>query len=456
MSEPTPKIFETGAMKMEIGKTTNQSKGWGDVDSAQPLGSEDAFPWLSFGNSVNIGLEEDKSITTKAFKSTPVIVTKTIENPISMNGRYKGLDRFHYWFMGFENVVKTVAVFSSTAIDPWGGTPPAIGDTYISVDSDSFTYLRTEETNAGKLYIFSADDDAVPLLATGDLINGSDRFTFTAHSPVLYEHFLELDSKGRRFRTYDSAERTALGIATATDKRNLMATLGKRMANYDIRYANAMAKGFNFKVSAPGLCEWESTFMAFVEERGNYNSSAWTLKPGLCDNSLVPAHFQMTFQLGESLGLTNGEITGLTKLGLSEFSMNVETPMQSIQDFISGLSIAEPVLEEPYSVGLEGTISRHTVSDYQVIRDEQTKVCARMAMNQGWFMQEWLFKEVTIQESGPDDGSVAQEPLKMTSSFVCANTHKFTDWIHGNSELQSSPIIFRVRNDNPDNEMLKF
>jgi hypothetical protein len=453
MAEPTPKIFETGAMKMEVGKVTGQSKGWGHPDDAQALGVDDAFPWLTFGNSVNIGLEEDKSVTTKAFASSPSIVTKTIENPLSMKGRYKGLDRFHYWFMGFENVVKPVVVFKSTTTDPWGGNAPTIGDTYSDGTND-FDYLRTEETRTEKLYVF-AGDDVSTLPVSGDIDNGTSSFTFSEHSPVLYEHFLELDSRGRRYREYTAAERAALGTAVG-DKRNLMATLGKRMANYDIRYANAIAKGFTFKVSSPGLAEWESVFMAFKEERGAFNSNNWSLLAGLCDNSLCPKHYEMSFGIGTTAGITNGVITGLTSLGLTDFSMNVETPLQSLQDFVSGLSIAEPVLEDTYKVNLEGTISRHTSSTYQEFRDAQTPVLARLAMNRGWYMQEFLFKKVSIQEAGPDDGSVAQEPLKMTSSFVCADTHGFADWVHGNAELHKSPVVFRVRNDNPNNEMLKY
>jgi hypothetical protein len=55
MAQPTPKIFQTGAMKMERGLTgVGQSLGWGGANSAQTLGAGDAFPWLSFGTSVSV------------------------------------------------------------------------------------------------------------------------------------------------------------------------------------------------------------------------------------------------------------------------------------------------------------------------------------------------------------------------------------------------------------------
>lgn len=453
LSSATPKIFETGAMKVEAGLSTapHQSEGWGDTLAAQTLGTDDAFAWLSFGNSVSIATEDDKSITTKAFKSSPRLIGKTIENALSMSGRFKGLNRFHYWMWGFENVVKSVVAFKgSTSSDPFGGNAPTVGDSYLD-GIDTYTYLRTENVRDDKVYVFGAT--TAPSSQSGTLDNGGNTFDFTSHSGQMYEHLYELDASGRRYRKYTTAERTALGLGT-DDARNLMCTLGKRMSNYDIRYANAMCKSFNYKVAAAGTSTWEANYMAFKEERGSFNSENWTLTDGLCDNQLVPAHFETRFAIGENLNVVNGEITGLTDLGLTDFDMGVETPLQSLQDFVSGLSIAEPVLEGAYNISLSGTISRHTVETYQNFRDDQNKLVAHLVSNQNWYMQEMMFKEVLISEAGPDDGDVAAEPLKMSSSFVCADTNQFTnDWLYDNTELQKSPILFRVRDYSPTNQM---
>jgi len=455
LSSATPKIFETGAMKMEAGLHTasHQSEGWGDKLAAQPLGAGDAFAWLSFGNSVTIATEEDQSVTTKAFQASPRLIGKTIENPVSMYARFKGLNRFHYWMWGFENKVKSVIVFKSTSTDPWGGNPPSVGDVYAD-GTDNYQYLRTEKIRKGKLYVFASDK--APSAQSGQLDNSGDTFDFTSHSGTMYEHLYELDSLGRRYRKYTLAERTALGL-NVDDLRNLMTTFGKRMSNYDIRYANAMCKSFNFKVSAAGLAQWESNYMAFEEERGSFNSENWTLTAGLCDNQLVPAHFEMRFGLGEELNIVNGEITGLDDIGLTDFDMGVETPLQSLQDFVSGLSIAEPVLEGAYKISLNGTVSRHTSEVYQNYRDNQNKLIGHLVTNQNWYMQEMMFKEVLISEAGPDDGDVAAEPLKMSSSFVCAEDNAFTDdWLFGNTELHKSPVVFRVRDFSSVNEMTKY
>jgi len=372
-----------------------------------------------------------------------------------MYARFKGLGRFHYWMWGFENVVKSVVAFKgSTTTDPFGTDVPEPGDIYTDMSGD-YIYLRTEKIRNDKIYVFRTTATE-PAAQTGILSGGVDDFTFTSHSGIMYEHLYELDASGRRYRRYNTAEQTQMGVG-ATDARNLMATFAKRMANYDIRYKNAMAKSFNYKVSAAGLAQWESNYMAYEEERGDYASETWTLTPGLCDNQLVPAHYEIRFAIGEDLAVVGGEITGLTDLGLTDFDMAVETPLQSLQDFVSGLSIAEPVLEGAYSVMLNGTISRHTVETYQQFRDDQTKLVAHLATNQNWYMQEMMFKEVLISEGGPDDGDVAAEPLKMSASFVCAETNAFTaDWLYGNVELQQSPVVMRVRDYSDQNEMLLY
>jgi hypothetical protein len=466
INSPTPKIFETGAMKVEAGLYLTdgalQSDGWGDTDSAQVLGAGDAFPWLSFGTSVAIATEEDASVTTKAFMASPRIIGKTIENGLSFSARFTGLNRFHYWMWGFENVTMSVVAFKgSTTTDPWGENAPDVGDVYLD-DAVSYTYLRTEKIRNDKIYVFANNDvSAVPTVAGTLEMNSGEKFTFTSNSAQMYEHLYELDSSGRRYRRYTDAEisvfNTEMGAGTldSDDARNLMCTLAKRMSNYDLRYANSMSKSFNYKISAAGLAQWETTYMAFLEERGDFSSEDWTLTDGLCNNQLVPSHYEMRFAIGENLNITNGEITGLTDLGLTDFDMAVETPMQSLQDFESGLSIAEPVLEGAYKVTLNGTISRHTVQTYQGFRDEQNVLVGHLVTNQNWYMQEMLFKEITIQEAGPDDGDVAAEPLKMTSSFVCAETNAFTaEWLYGHDELQDSPVVFRVRDFSSQNQMI--
>jgi len=457
MTEPTPKIFETGAMHLENGMSgANQSVGWGDDSSAVSLGATDAFPWNTFSNKLNVAKKEDESVTTRAFGTTPRIVTKTVDNPLSFPARFKGLGRFHYWMMGFENVVRKVVAFKAGS-SPFT-TAPTIGDGCTDTDTNAFTFLRTETTRDGILiYIFEADDEVAPTLQTGDLTeNGGSPwvFSFTSHSGLMYEHLYELDASGRRYRAFSSQEQSVLSLLS-TDKRNLMATLAKRTSNYDLRYKNAMCKGFSFKVAAADYSMWESNYMAYTEERGDYSSSSWTLTDGLGDGTLMPIHSEYIFNIGTTLSIgTDGVLSGMTELCVTEASVDVEMSLQSQQDTCSGLTIAEPVIESKYGIKMSGTISRHTVQTYQTYRDAGTLVRAQLVANQGWYMQEFLIKEASFGEAGGDDSDVMMEPFTLDIGFV-EGSNQWTDWLYGYTELQDSPILFRVRDDSSTNEMLR-
>jgi hypothetical protein len=389
------------------------------------------------------------------------MVGKMVENPLSYYGRYKGLNRFYYWQWGFENNAVTVVAFKSTSLTPITGGNLVPGDVFTDVAMNSFTFLRTEKTRNESIYIFEAATVA-PILQTGNLTNATPNpdvvVAFTSHSGLMYEHLYELDASGRRYRLYNAAEVAATGAAV-TDKKNLMATLGKRMSNYDIRYANAMLKDFTIKTSSPGLQSIEGNFLAYKEERGSHNSAAWSLSDGLCDGQLVPTHFEHRFFIGTEANMsldTTGAITGLDELGMSNVDIKVAMPLQSLQDFVSGLSIAEPELEGKYDIGVTGTISRHTVSTYQGYRDNQTVVVGHLHSNQGWYMQEYMIKEATLPTAGPDESEIAQEPLDLKVGFVCGATSAFDDWLEGFTETQQSPILFRVRDYEPQNSMLEF
>jgi len=462
MTIPTPKIFQTGAMKVEPGiDAGTPSDGWGEAVGVQALGALDAFPWINFSNKLAIGVTEDDSVITRAFKTTPRMTSKTVDNPVSYYARYKGMNRFHYWMFGFENLVKEVVAFKA-GVSPFNAavTP---GDVFVDTDLNDFAFLRTETVRnvngtTSYIYIFEAIDSVSPTLQTGQMTCSSpaNTFDFTSHcgiaGSVMYEHLYEIDSLGRRYRLYTTAEKALLTLAAA-DKRNLMATFAKRMAGYDLRYKNAMCKNFALKCSAAGLASWDCNLMAFSEERGDYSSADWTLLTGLDDASLIPAHFEYRFGIGTAIALhADGYIEGLIDLGLSDFSLDIETPMQSIQDIISGLSIAEPVLEGKYGIKMTGTISRHTVQTYQGYRDAQTPVVAHLVANQGWFMQEVMIKKATLDDAGAGDEDVAAEALSLNPGYEAAG-HEFTEWLEAVTEIHESPVLFRVRDNSNVNEM---
>lgn len=465
MTIPTPKIFQTGAMKVEPGLNSGTpSDGWGQTVGVQTLGANDAFPWLTFGNKVGIGVSEDDSVITKAFKTTPRMTTKGVDNPISYHARFKGMNRFHYWMFGFENVVKEVVAFKAGA-SPFN-VPVTPGDAFVDTDTNNFTFLRTEKIKDidgtfDYIYVFEADDSVSPTLQTGQLTCSSpaNTFDFTSHSgtggSIMYEHLYELDSLGRRYRYYTSTEQSILSLA-ALDRRNLMATFAKRMASYDLRYRNAMCKNFSFKCSAPGMASYDANLVAYTEERGDYSSSDWTLLTGLDDAAIVPVHYEYRFGIGTALSLHNdGYLEGLTDIALSDWSLDVEVPTQAIQDIISGLQIAEPVLEGKYGIKMTGTISRHTVNTYQGYRDAQTPLVAHLVANQGWYMQEYMIKKATLDDAGAGDEDVAAESLSINPGFI-SGTHEFSEWLEDITELHESPILMRVRDDSQYNEMTRY
>jgi hypothetical protein len=430
--------------------------GWGDTNAAMALGANDAFPWLGFGHKFAIETAKDESVITRSFESGAKTIAKKVENPISYHARFKGMNRFHYWMFGFENLVRKVVVFRAGA-NPWATATPVVGDACKDVDLNEFYFLRTEQTRTEKLYVFEAVTVA-PTLQTGVITEtvGTPKwtFTFTSHSGILYEHLYELDSYGRHLRSYTTAERALLTLAV-NDKRNLMCTLGKRMESYDLRYKNAMSKNFNFKCSAAGLASWEGNYVAYDETRGDYSSSVWTLLTGLDQASLIPAHFEYMFKIGETITVPSGELTGLTEIALSEFGINVEPPTQTIQDTVSGLAIAEPVLEGKYALKMNATISRHSVQTYQTFRDAGTELCAHLVANYGWYMQEFMIKKCRIVESGANEDNVAAEPLSLEIDFD-SGTSNFSDWLTRVTEMHESPLLFRVRDDSQYNEMIRY
>ena len=153
---------------------------------------------------------------------------------------------------------------------------------------------------------------------------------------------------------------------------------------------------------------------------------------------------------------TDGEMGGLDELGMSSVDLNVSVPLQSLQDTVSGLSIVEPEIEGLYDIKMTGTISRHTSQVYQGYRDTQEKLIAYMSMHQGWYMQDFIIKEIVINNAGPDDGAVAQEPLDISAGFVCEEPHAFTPWLEGVTEVQKSPVVFRMRDFHAENEMVRY
>ena len=440
----SPRLFQTGAFHLEKGLDADPSSGWGEDDSPHALAATDAFPWTTFDTKLNMNLVEDDSVKTKAFKSAPRMVGQTIDNPLNFYARYSYGNPFYFWMFGFENISMEVVAFKA-GVSPFS-VLPTVGDVF-AIGGEDFAYLRTEAIRDDFIYVFRADDSAAPAAQSGQMLDGEVTFDFTSHSGVMYEHVFELDSYGRRFRKYTTAE-AAIHTIDTDDNKNLMATIGKRYDPYDLRYTNAMAKSFSYKYTSPGLAGWEVNYVAHKETTGDYDSADWTFPTSSYwgSNENVPAHFEMRCSLGllASLTLTNGIIGGITLLGLSDFEMSVDIPVKEEPDTVSGLYIAEPILSGAYGIICKGTISRHTAVTYQTYRNARNPVVLHNVANQGWFMQEFLVKSAIINDSGASDDDVANEPLDLGVEYI-EGAHSWADWFYGITEVHDSPILFRTR-----------
>ena len=435
------KVLQTGAFHLENGMPgVDQSPGWGAAGSEHVLGAGDAVPWLQWPRGKTINQVDDNSIIGDAFKDTPRKVTEYVEKPISFHSRFDGMDPFYFWAFGAEtNTLPVVATRLNT---------PSVDPTYGAIYEDSslnqFEFLRIENWNNDTLYIFRVLDGVAPATGQLDKVSGTGDavLVLSSYSSVLYEHVYELDSRGRHFMDYDVDERVT-GWASGA-KKNRMATIGIKMGTSDYRYKNAMCKSFGFRSNAGQMSEFFGDFIAYDEERGSYNSAAWTTPATRDGNDNVIIHHDLMVQLGSSAG-------SVVSLGATSVELGCQIPLIIDQDTLSGVHLTEPVLEGKYDISLGMTLSRHASATWQQYRDNWTKLVARIAANQGFLMSEYLFEELVISEAGPDESDVAREPLVMHAGYV--GSSNWASHLAGNTLIHNGPMLLRVRNTSSANQM---
>lgn len=455
---PTPLIFQGFACKMENGKNGgSQSDGWGTANSAQTLGAGDGIPYLTLETNPDFSFKGDDSITSNAFMSSSRIMGKALSKPLSFLDRYYGQDKLNYWMFGFENDPQAVVVFSASDT-PWSTAEPAPGTVFVDVTTTEFTYLRREairdmDNLVSYVYIFSNVGLVLPDITSGVITEqgNTPTFTFTAHSTQFYEHLYELDKLGRRIRDYTTAEQAVTGWQ-AGDVKNIMMTMGRRLDSYDQRLKNAMCKSWNWKLAAADSATIEAGFIAYDRIRGDYASDTWSLPTGLEDIFSSPPSHETQFFLGT---IFEGGSRDMVSLGMAESNITCEIPLDETQSYTSGVWFDTPILNAKYTLAMNGTINRHDAATYEELMDNNTYVCAQVISNMGYYMKEFLIKRATITKSGPDASPVAQEPLDLSIGYVPLASSPFTaaGHMYGNTEIQDSPIIMRVRNESAVNQM---
>ena len=455
----TPKIFQMGARSLENGKNgVNQSDGWGADNSVRALSTNDGLPWLSLEIDEDYGFKEDDSVTSRAFKSSPRLMSIKLGKPISFLDRYYGQDDLNYWMFGFENAVKPVIIFKA-GVDPFSDTP-AVGDVYTQ-GGNNFTYLRTIKNRGVNntdfyMYIFTTDGTNLPT-ASGQLTEGANTFDYTEHSGQMYEHLFELDKSNRNFREYSTAEQSALTEDgwESGDKRNLMMTVGKRYNEYDACVRNLTCKKASWALTAgdDGEAVWSCDYVGYKKEEGDYDSDDWTLQDGGETQDNSPAHYETTFSIGTTFHDENLSGGDMIEINAKSANVNIEIPVDESQSFVSGLYNQCPLLNGAYNLSWDCLIGRHDTLTYQQRLRNLTKAIVHIQSLQGYYLKEFLIKKATLKKAGADNSEIADEMLEGSMDDIKPTDNPFTDWLHSHSELQDSPIVMRVVNYNPNNSM---
>lgn len=435
------KALQKAAFKLEKGLTEDQSPGWGKSGSEQTLSTGDAFPYLSLGKGKTINTVEDESISTNGFKDTPRKTGEFIEKSLEHDAYFTDINNKHFWAFGFENSIVEECCFVLTT----PSTEPRYEAVYDDTDNNTFTFLRKEEHGSTVYYVFRCDDGVVPTLTTGDLTKisgiGGDTLSFTARSSLMYNHLYELDSHERHMTAYRTAEQ--ITGYSAGDLKNRMATIGLALVN-DMLYKNAMCSKWGISSAAGQVAKLMYDFIAFNESRGDYSSSGWTFPSGIITNTNRISHDQFKVEVGTSE-------SALVTLGISDFDVSAEIPLNKIQDTVSGLYLAEPVFEGQYNLGCNLTLSRHSAATYQDLMDAWTTVCIRISATYGYYRFELLINAAKVKSPGPSDDDVAKENLELIPYYT--STNNFSTWLTGNTLIQNSPLILRVRDLSSVNQM---
>lgn len=437
----TAKIFQKGAFRLESGLTgANQAPGWGSVNANTPLGANHAIPYVNLAKSPNISTVEDNSITSEGFMDIPRQTGTYIEQPLSFVNKFDGINPLLYWAFGLEDEVLPVVCYTCSTVS----VDPSPGDTYDDADAHSCTFLRKEVNKSTTYYIFT--QSAAPTLTTGDLTRtsgaGDATITFTARSSLMYEHIFQLDVQ-RHLVAPTTAQQ--LAAYTAGDLKCRMALIGVNVdTSSDVVIYNTMCKKLNITSSAGDMSMMTTDFLARNQVRGDYSSSTWTYPSTLSDSDNNILHHLWHMQLGTAIG-------SLTTLGVTSFDIGIDIPLQAIQDTVSGLYLAEPVMEGKYGISLNWILSRYSATTWQDLRDAWTSVVGRFSATSGYYLQEFLINEAIITAAGPDEDSVSKEPLEISTGYN--STNNWSTYMYG-STLAHSPVMLRVRNTTSGNMML--
>jgi hypothetical protein len=424
------KVFQKGCFSLE-------DSSWGAAPKA--LTGQIAIPYLSLGKRKTVNFEADNSIDTQAFKDVPRKVTEYGEESISTYARFSGLSPLLYWSFGFETT-NTVIVLRLE-------DDPTIGNDDVYLDSalESFSFLRVENIPKGKVYIFEATANVTGTTLNKESGTGPDTLTIVESSNIMCEHIFELDRK-ERHRTLIKDDEADFAGYTIGAYKNRMAGIGVNLLpNQDISFPKSMCKSFSFKSEAAKFAEIAVSFISKDQVKGNFSSAGWTFDSNLQDSDSIVAHHQLEVAIGANEA-------GIANYGVSSLEMGFEIPLPVQQDTTSGINIIEPVMEGKYTISSNVTLSRYSSDAFQTYRDNWTSCQARVSGFNDFLRTDIFIHNAKISDAGPDESNIAQEVLALEVGGFGVNNWPIA--LRGNTVLQKSPILMRVRDFNFNKNMV--
>ena len=453
------KITQSGAFGNEYSYTgPNIHGGWGTTPPNTPLKSDKGMSYLTFEHGFDPLLERDASINSRAFQTGEREMGRPLDNPLTFNNRCEGVDGQFAWMFGWEGRTQKVTILNTTNFC----TAPSGSIYKQGVNNHVFlrSYQSRTITNKILYWVVLATPTVAPT-PTGVLTLATQPDIVYTSVTDMFEHTYEISDDGRAFRSFTAAELTLLGTqATSDDIRTCMASLAKKFPKYLMRFDNTKCYKFGFKWSPAKFTEVSTNWLGYEQARvkntetAEYNKVDFDMLCPMVEANNIYSHNQSRFEIGLASAQYNGN--NFTYFPVTDMSVDVEIPLQKQQDTESGLFFSDPVLSGPITISAEATITHSKDEQFMDWRDNRTLLAARMSSVYGAYSQELLIKKFTLSQAGPDGSDVAAEPLKLGVSLTCG-THAFDTWMKNsagvNTEVMGSPIVLRVVNKNPYNEM---
>ena len=288
----------------------------------------------------------------------------------------------------------------------WESDPVTLGA------SDAFPYIGQKAS----VKIASVRNDSVSGLyenlptLSGKSVEGSFR-----------RYFASIDME--RFLTW------ALGSEDELIPSRKVATLGFRKGPSDYIYESCICTGFTVRANVNEIVTVDFDYISKSELRlnsgqggvtkrkfqiaafrslGSDGSGEWSFPEGVED-------FNTVFDFTKSSVWLGTVPNTLTQYGVTNWSVSAKIPVNITQDSLSGLLIREPILEKRIDISGELTISRHSISLWEDLRDSHSTVYGNIELGDDTLIDLGAIK---LTQAIISDDSVSKVPLKFVGNSL--------------------------------------